>query len=142
MLSRCSPWQSSLGGGRSSSTCAGSMDGGRGEDRESKIEDRGSRMENGEMTHRRPSFFSILDPPSVEMKNVTEVAPRLGVTRLIYVEVEDFGTRAPASIELFRGSMTATLKVVEVSGDNAKVGYEENGIKAVYPPHVPEDGTP
>jgi hypothetical protein len=31
---------------------------------------------------------------------------------------------------------------VEVDGSTAKVVYEEDGIKVVYPPKVPEDGTP
>ena len=38
--------------------------------------------------------------------------------------------------------MTGTLRVVEITGDSAKVVYEEDGIKVVFPPHVPEDGTP
>jgi hypothetical protein len=82
------------------------------------------------------------DHPGLDFKNVTEIAPKLGVTRLIYVEVEDFGTRAPASVELYRGSMTTTVKVAEVKGQTASVPYEENDVKAVYPPKVTEDGTP
>jgi hypothetical protein len=97
------------------------------------------------------SFFPVqpasiaryqVDHPNYDFKNVTEIAPKLGVTRLIYLEVEDFGTRAAASVELFRGSMTTTLKVVEIDGNNARVAYEENGIKAVFPPKVQPDGTP
>jgi hypothetical protein len=84
----------------------------------------------------------MLDHPAFDMKHVTEVAPRFGVTRLIYVEVNDFGTRAPASVELYRGHMETTLKVVEISGENAWVSYNENDVKASFPPKVPEDGTP
>ena len=83
-----------------------------------------------------------LDHPSINMKNVAEVAPRLGVTRLIYLEVGDFGTRAPASVELYRGSMTATMKIVEVTAGAGTLAYNENNIKVAFPPHVPEDGTP
>ena len=70
------------------------------------------------------------------------MAPKLGVERLIYIEIDDFTTKAPASLDLYRGSMSGTLKVVEVDGSTAKVVYEEDGIKVVYPPKVPEDGTP
>ena len=42
---------------------------------------------------------------------IENIAPRLGVSRLIYIEVEDFSTRAAASISLFRGSMMATVRV-------------------------------
>jgi hypothetical protein len=84
----------------------------------------------------------VLDHPNFDVKNVTEIAPRFGVTRLIYVEVTDFGTRAQASVELLRGHMDATLKVVEVSGESAAVVYDDNALKASFPPKVPEDGTP
>ncbi|HEX3356905.1 MAG TPA: hypothetical protein VHS31_08040 [Tepidisphaeraceae bacterium] len=82
------------------------------------------------------------DHPAFDTKNITDLAPKLGMTRLIYVELEDFATRAPASVDLYRGSMTVTLKIVEVAGDKAKIAYEEDSIKAVYPPKVTEDGTP
>ena len=82
------------------------------------------------------------DHPAMDFKEVAEVAPKLGVSRLIYVEVDDFATRAVASVELFRGSMTTTIKVVEVDGNDARIAYEENEIKAVFPPKVPADGTP
>jgi len=82
------------------------------------------------------------DHPNLDFKNLAEVAPKFGVTRLVYVEVEDFGTRAPASVELFRGSMTVSVQVAEINGDKTTIPYEENDVKAVYPPKVPEDGTP
>ena len=41
------------------------------------------------------------DHPDLDVKDITEVAPRLGVSRLIYVEVEDFGMRRPAAVDLF-----------------------------------------
>ena len=59
-----------------------------------------------------------------------------------YAEVEEFGTRAPASVELYRGHMEATLKVIEISGDKASVVFEDNDLRCSFPPKVPEDGTP
>lgn len=81
------------------------------------------------------------DHPASEFVPVTEVAPKLGVTRLVYIEVQSLSTRAEASVQMFRGSISATLKVVEINGSQATVAYEEPGIKAVYPPKSPPDGT-
>jgi hypothetical protein len=83
-----------------------------------------------------------MDHPTLDFKDVTEIAPKLGVTRLLYVEVEDFSTRAPASVELYRGSMSTSLKVVEINGEHATIAYSDQGIKAVFPPKVQPDGTP
>ena len=71
-----------------------------------------------------------------------EIAPRLGVTRLVYVEVETFSTHPNDSPELSRGAMTATLTVVEVDGGKAKLGYSERGVNVVAPPHCPPEGLP
>src|SRR5438874_1290712 len=84
----------------------------------------------------------VEDHPEMQTQDITQVAPKLGVSRLIYIEIDDFSTKAPASLDLYRGSMTGTLRIVEIAGDSAKVVYEEDGIKVVFPPKVPEDGTP
>lgn len=83
-----------------------------------------------------------LDHPEIEGMPLTQVAPKIGVTRLLYIEIEDFRTRAAASVDLFRGEMTATFRVAEVTGPTASLGYEENNIRATFPPKVPEDGLP
>jgi hypothetical protein len=70
---------------------------------------------------------------------ITDVAPKLGVNRLIYFEVEQFSTRA-AALELYRGTMTGTLKVVEVSDGKGKLAYEENNVKIQFPRKAPEEG--
>jgi hypothetical protein len=80
--------------------------------------------------------------PLLQRAPITEIATRFNVTRLIYVELELFETRSPASAQLFRGSATATLRVVEVSEGEAKVGHEEMGIRAIYPPNAPPEGLP
>ena|SRR5688572_1651983 len=82
------------------------------------------------------------DYPEIEAESITDVAPRLGVSRLIYIEVEDFNTRAQGSVELFRGSAEVTLRVVEVKDGVGKVAYEENGIAVTYPDKVPAEGIP
>lgn len=82
--------------------------------------------------------------PDYEAMPLTEIAPKLGVARVIYVEIERLQTRSDASVELYRGSASATLKVVEVPPDGgpARVAYEESGIAAVFPPNAREEGRP
>jgi hypothetical protein len=82
-----------------------------------------------------------LDHPAIEGLPITQVAPKIvGVTRLIYIEVERLSTRGEASSQMFKGSMTATLKIVEVQGKEARIGYEETGITATFPPRSPPEG--
>ena len=78
--------------------------------------------------------------PELEATPLAEVAPRLGASRVIYVELENLQTRSDASVELYRGSASATIKVVEVTGGQGKVVYEESAIAAVFPPNAREEG--
>jgi hypothetical protein len=82
--------------------------------------------------------------PEYEALPLSEVAPKLGTSRVIYVEIENLQTRADASVELYRGSASATLKVVEVppGGGPGIVVYDESGVPAVFPPKSREEGTP
>ncbi len=82
-----------------------------------------------------------MDYPQIETLQLTDVAPKMGVQRLIYIEIESFSTRPVASVELFRGAMSGTIKVVEVGPDKkGKVVFEENGVNVVFPKKSPEDG--
>lgn len=80
--------------------------------------------------------------PELEASPLVDVAPQLGTSRVIYVEIENLQTRSDASVELYRGSGSATMKVVEVSDGVAKIAYEESGIAAVFPPNAREEGRP
>jgi hypothetical protein len=82
------------------------------------------------------------DHPELERSPIVNVAPRLGVERLIYVELENFQTRSDHAVDLYRGSATISLRVVEVEGGRAKVAYEESGLTVVYPPKAPPEGVP
>lgn len=82
-----------------------------------------------------------VDHPGIEALPIQQVAPRLpNVTRLIYVEIERVGTRGDASAQMYRGSVTANMKVVEIQGKEAKIGYEETGITAIFPKKSPTEG--
>jgi hypothetical protein len=81
------------------------------------------------------------DHPELETEPIVNVAPHMGVvTRLIYIEVEDFSTQSRMATNLVRGEMTATLRVVEIKDGKAKVAFEENNVHAVFPKKSPEEG--
>ena len=88
------------------------------------------------------------DHPEIEAQDITEVAPRLGVSRLIYIEVNDFRTRSAQAIELFRGSIDATLKVIEVEPvpaggqgpAHAKIAFQEE-LRAIFPKKSQPEGS-
>jgi len=82
------------------------------------------------------------DHPELETEAITDVAPRMNLTRLIYIEVEKFETRPAESVELFRGTLTGNLKLLEVTEGKAKIVYEEPNIGISYPPKGPEEGSP
>ena len=82
------------------------------------------------------------DHPEIEAMPVTDIAPRLGVRRLIYVELDDFATRSDQQVALFRGTGNATVKLVEVDGANeAHVAFEQNNVTTHFPPKAPPEGT-
>jgi hypothetical protein len=81
--------------------------------------------------------------PQMEAMQLVDVAPKMGVQRLIYVEITDFSTRPEPSIELFRGSIGGTVKVIEIGPDKkAKVVFTDNDVRAVFPKSAPQDGVP
>jgi hypothetical protein len=77
--------------------------------------------------------------PALEVSSITDVAPKLGVSRLIYVEVNSISTRAAESFALKLGQGDVTLKVIEVEGGKAKVAYEDR-ITVQYPKRSPKEG--
>lgn len=80
--------------------------------------------------------------PEITISPLTEVAPRLGASRVIYVEIEHFQVQSPMSILLLKGQATANLKVVEVANGEAKQVLEEKGIKVIFPTNAPEGVVP
>ena len=86
------------------------------------------------------------DHPEIEAQDITEVAPKLGVSRLIYVEVNDFRTRSAQAIELFRGSIDATLKIVEIDPSTSttrpaqgKIAFQEE-LRGIFPKKSQPEG--
>jgi hypothetical protein len=83
------------------------------------------------------------DHPQLDGTPITEIAPKFGVSRMIYIEVQNFRTRSSLELELFRGEATMSLKVIEIDPSGAtRTGYSEDNIKAVFPIWAPVDGVP
>lgn len=79
--------------------------------------------------------------PGFEAEPITEVAKRLHVSRLIYIEIDDLSTRTTHAMAMYRGQAQATLKVIAVEGSSSKVIHEEK-ISVHYPRHSTEEGSP
>lgn len=82
------------------------------------------------------------DHPETDTQSITDVAPRLDITRLIYVEIQQFSTRPEESMELYRGTLVGNVKLVEIVNGRAKIAYQEENVKAIYPDKSPEEGVP
>ena len=82
------------------------------------------------------------DHPELEALPVGDVAPRLGVSRLIYVEVQTFATRSDMSVDLYRGIARANVKVFEIQDGKATMAHEWNNVVASFPPKSPPEGQP
>ena len=81
-----------------------------------------------------------MDHPEIEAMPMTDVAPKIGVGRLIYVEIQDFATRSAEQLALFRGTGNATVKVIEVHDDEATTAFEQNNVQAAFPAKAPTEG--
>ncbi|HZZ43870.1 MAG TPA: hypothetical protein VFE58_13115 [Tepidisphaeraceae bacterium] len=86
------------------------------------------------------------DNPQSQSRPITEVAPHLanktGLTRLIYVEIDGFSTRPAPGVELFRGSMTGSVHVIDIKDGKARAVYDESDVHAAFPKKSPEEGSP
>jgi hypothetical protein len=84
--------------------------------------------------------------PQIQSRPITEVAPHLanrtGLTRLIYIEISDFSTRPAPGVDLFRGSMSGSIKVLDIKDGKARAVYEESDVHAAFPKKAPQEGTP
>ena len=79
--------------------------------------------------------------PNLMYEPMVNVAPRLGVSRLIYIEVESFQLHPEEVPELYRGSMAARVQVFEVAGGVAKSAFDERA-RVSFPERSPEEGLP
>lgn len=83
------------------------------------------------------------DHPEISATPIEQVAPKLGgATRVVYVEVGEFQAYSSSDIGILKGSAQATLRIVEVTGNQARIAFEEGDIRANYPPESPEGVLP
>lgn len=82
------------------------------------------------------------DYPQIETMAIADVAPKFGVSRLVYVEIEQLRTRSVGSWDLFRGFMQGTVRVIEIDAGKGRIGFEDRNVIAVFPPKTPEEGIP
>ncbi len=80
------------------------------------------------------------DHPETEFAPIESTAVKLGVSRLIYIEIDELGTRSDTSNELFRGTAKGGVKVIEVENGVASVAYEERDIAVAFPTRGPKEG--
>ena len=78
--------------------------------------------------------------PETDVEPVTQFAGKLGVDRLIYIEVNDLSTRADGGAALFLGNIAVTMKVIEINAKGVgTVAYSEV-IKSQFPDKAPKEG--
>jgi hypothetical protein len=80
------------------------------------------------------------DHPEFEAEPIADFAPLLHASRVIYVEISSFQTRSNDSVDLYRGSISAIVKVLEIKGGQVTTGYEDRDVKAIFPPKTPDEG--
>jgi hypothetical protein len=99
-----------------------------------------------ELMHFTRSAASVVrfqeEHPEWASQGIEEIAPKLGVTRVIYIEIHGFQTRADAAVELYRGTLTGTVTVVEVTGNKGRIGFTDDNVKVSFPKSSPEEGLP
>jgi hypothetical protein len=83
-----------------------------------------------------------MDNPDADTAPVAEIASVVGVQRLIYLEVSEFQTRSDVSLDLYRGHLVASMKVIEWENGKAKTAYDEGNIIAKFPKKGPDEGAP
>jgi hypothetical protein len=79
------------------------------------------------------------DHPEIEAYPIAETAPKLGVSRLIYVEIQEFRTRSETAVELYRGALSANVEILEIANGKATVAYQDT-TRVVFPKKSAAEG--
>jgi hypothetical protein len=80
--------------------------------------------------------------PESQSDSAEQIALKLPVSRLIYIEVASLSIHPNNSLDLSRGEAVANVKVVSVTNGKSKTVYENDNITGVYPPNSPPEGMP
>jgi hypothetical protein len=80
--------------------------------------------------------------PELDTVPIATIAARLPLTRLIYIDIDDFSTRPQQTIDLYRGYVEAKVSVVEIKDGKATIAFTSDPIKIIDPPGTPQEGSP
>lgn len=80
--------------------------------------------------------------PESQSDSADQIALRLPATRLIYVEVQSISLHPNEAVDLSRGQAVADIRVIEVSHGVARMGYQNDNVSGIFPPHAPPEGLP
>lgn len=80
--------------------------------------------------------------PEIAAQSIEEVAPKLGVSRVIYIEIHVFQTRPDQANELFRGTMSGSVRVIEVVNGKGRETFNDDSIRVTYPRSSTDEGLP
>jgi len=78
--------------------------------------------------------------PGLDEMPIADVAPRFGVDRIIYIEVNDFSTRADGAVALYYGQIDLAMKILEVENGKGKSVLNEESIKSHFPDKATKEG--
>lgn len=80
--------------------------------------------------------------PEMAFTSIEDIAPRLGVSRVIYIEIHDLQTRSAASQDLFLGTVHGSVKVIEVADGKGHVAFTDDTLAVSFPRLCPPEGLP
>jgi hypothetical protein len=78
--------------------------------------------------------------PELQSIPPQEIATKLPITRLIYLEVVSLSLHPSDAIDLSRGKIEVNIRVEEVAGSQGKTVYQEDDVSGEYPPKAPPEG--
>ena len=78
--------------------------------------------------------------PETQVDPPEEIAKQLPGSRLIYIELDSLTLHPGQSTDLARGQALADVKVIEVTGSQTKIAFQQNSVSALYPKDAPPEG--
>jgi len=68
----------------------------------------------------------------------TQLCQTLDVSRLVWIELQEFRLHEPGNSVMYRGVLTARVEVAEADADRPNVAQYANTVSVAYPPNRPE----
>lgn len=92
-------------------------------------------LEGLDFTVDAESFGRYKDDPAIRMTSARTLASRVGVERLIFVEIVDFATEGGLTGGMWRGEATVNVQVfaVDPDGGEAELVFDDPNHRIVFP---------